>query len=601
MSNQKFSDSVKKIISLFNDIDNKILYLNDSSGKDFLTLNNVQKDYYKHLRILSDNISKIKNLKIVNELEEKIEKNNKSLDSISNYLNESGIKNSNLLVCLKNITNKIAILKIAINNIVQTNTTLKLLGTSQLLNLTFNKSNTRHETKSELSVIDDLISSIEAKNEEIKTVIKSLNTDINNTGQLVITNLKTISSLNGKLIIEYSNLKKLNDLKKYFSDDLSTISTAIDKSFSNSNEVIINLQYHDIIRQKMEHIQLLLKEIIEELDNTKLEKDTEELIRFNTKYITQIPQIAMLQTGQLIKINSEFQTATTSIVKNLNNTAENILNVLSSLNEINISSTINILAESCDKTLKKSIESWQKLDEKNKMAQDVIGNIAVKCASLIGHFEQLDILSDTIIEKVSNIIKKLNSNDSSKNEQVLPANKYFQNILEWLINSKNGFVLLNKDFIQFKNNLNSYYNSFDSETDRFEFKKQVSEIGLSYQNISNKLNKYLEINISNNEIKNFFSSNQNTNIDNINYYDYYNHTVNELIVILKKIIIILNDGTFHSDETIVEFINDIENIKNNYTVGSEFKVHDTMFSSGKISQDTTENIDASDDDGIELF
>ncbi len=102
----------------------------------------------------------------------------------------------------------------------------------------------------------------------------------------------------------YSNLKEYFDAKKGEILDLEKYHTFL----KSINQLIIDLQFHDIIRQKLEHIKTAQEFTIDEIKSlqpgTKLD---------NTSYVYIIPEISLLHAQQLDVLRGEYKFATDGI------------------------------------------------------------------------------------------------------------------------------------------------------------------------------------------------------------------------------------------------------------------------------------------------
>ena len=108
--------------------------------------------------------------------------------------------------------------------------------------------------------------------------------------------------------------------KEETNEDSSLIKNAI-RGRQSIDNIIISLQYHDIIKQKLEHILTTNYEIVGEFILSAHQSDVEY------KYINALPSIARLHIGQLIQINKECQNAIENIITNLTS----ILNELAAI------------------------------------------------------------------------------------------------------------------------------------------------------------------------------------------------------------------------------------------------------------------------------
>lgn len=111
------------------------------------------------------------------------------------------------------------------------------------------------------------------------------------------------------------NIPKLQEYNKKLRDSIDTI--------------ITNLQYHDIIRQKIEHVQISHKEI---LSNLATENNNEQ-----QSYLSQIGELVNIQSALLVRANKEYQRAIEQIIekfKTIGSIAQTILQQCKDLKKI---------------------------------------------------------------------------------------------------------------------------------------------------------------------------------------------------------------------------------------------------------------------------
>jgi predicted RNA-binding protein with EMAP domain len=101
-----------------------------------------------------------------------------------------------------------------------------------------------------------------------------------------------------------------SEVKKFFErNEITSENREVRKSYLDAiNHLIIDLQFHDIIRQKLEHIEEVHKSIIDELEETDPNSNLG-----NTKFICIIPEISILHTLQLKGLRKEYNDATNDI------------------------------------------------------------------------------------------------------------------------------------------------------------------------------------------------------------------------------------------------------------------------------------------------
>lgn len=120
----------------------------------------------------------------------------------------------------------------------------------------------------------------------------------------------------------------INESIQIFSEKQQDLSLNIPKLQEHNSKlrdsidsIITNLQYHDIIRQKIEHVQVSHKEILKNLSS-------EDEIEQNN-YLNQIAELVNIQSALLVRANKEYQRAIEQIIdkfKIIGSIAQNILN-----------------------------------------------------------------------------------------------------------------------------------------------------------------------------------------------------------------------------------------------------------------------------------
>jgi hypothetical protein len=116
--------------------------------------------------------------------------------------------------------------------------------------------------------------------------------------------------LNQKLKFYQTCLYKLSG-NSQFQEDLEA------SGVSNSiSELVRDMQFHDVIQQKLEHIKIINNEIAKELNKVNYDESYLE----KTKYIKIIPLLSRINLIQLYVINSEYR----EVVNNLRKTITSI-------------------------------------------------------------------------------------------------------------------------------------------------------------------------------------------------------------------------------------------------------------------------------------
>jgi cob(I)alamin adenosyltransferase len=98
------------------------------------------------------------------------------------------------------------------------------------------------------------------------------------------------------------------------------------------SNIITNLQFDDIIRQKLEHIQQTIHDIIHELGT--LQQRTDDGKHQPIKYLSILSEITKLHAAQLIQTNQDYQQAFEGIKKNLSSVQQSTTLIAKDINTI---------------------------------------------------------------------------------------------------------------------------------------------------------------------------------------------------------------------------------------------------------------------------
>jgi hypothetical protein len=584
--------SVKDVILILSDVDNKINALQECSSEDFLSLNEHLRIYFKKAGIISHNSSEILDIirgedyyKITQKLnflqdeiklqiflfEERIEKNINTYEKILTNLNL-------LFVPLKNYSQNILMLNLILTNL--------------KLNIAFSKSG---------DVIDEETEIIKKQISDLKPVLQDYEINLNK--------IKNLTSL---------TLSKLQDLKKrnFTNVDkiVSNISASIGiikdkheeaalkipelKRITNSyiesfNKIVTNLQYHDIIRQKMEHVQKTHKRIIEELNLINNEGDI-DFFKEAEAFI-KVKDIATLQVEQLIQTNQQYQKAVDEITRKFLEIADDmsilislclqftgnrfggsetyfkeVSNKLINVNEL-LNNFLNINTEFTENTE----VITQLIEEKHKTLNDIVidfykikekEQVILKKVNL-AFFDDIEILD--IIQQLNNIT--INAQSNIENVKIS---------YEQIINLSN----LSNRTTEYQSNKKSSISNFS---------KSVTKIDDIIQMLINNNNIVDDKISSNSELGLNISSEIKTTTSQIKYYDLFEKIIIEIVEILSK----LHNNI---DETTLEIIrkskkDNLSHLEKDYTMKDQRDVHK------KVINDNSSNSQQAEDEDVMFF
>ncbi len=121
-------------------------------------------------------------------------------------------------------------------------------------------------------------------------IIKKVNRQLDELLKFAFADYVSLSNSLGNF---YNKLKDFYDESGAFVDK-----EKIESLLESLNQIIVDLQFHDIIRQKLEHIEFVHDAMIKEADSG--------LQISKTKYLRVYPEIAKLHQAQLLFISKEY-------------------------------------------------------------------------------------------------------------------------------------------------------------------------------------------------------------------------------------------------------------------------------------------------------
>lgn len=560
--NTKTNKIVAESIEIFEDVNQKISGLIDCSVKDFDLLNSNFKNYYSNLQVISGAsndflafLSSISSTSIFQGLKNQVETTSLSIyDKVNNYLIE-----------LKNSNKKINYLILSLNNLTQDLSTIKLLFTNLKFDPLFNIDLTAIQSTS--NTLSKCLSSLHSKvNKHQQGTTKK----INYLEEKIINNLE--------LLIDQT--KEIENVYKHISDSTSnalkysqTLNELEKKRLSSTSEIITKLQFQDILRQKIEHVQEAYEEIT--LD---LKKAKEEESELKPEEQFKIRDIATLQSAQLIHSSQEYQSA-----------VETILNRISELNTF--------------------LNNYQLVW--NHFCKPGINKLLTAKSKLVLLLEKLGLQSNTLdvsSQKLFNSLKNKEkdtffNSDEDTCKEYEKLKELFTSIDAHYENDKQ-----NSAYLQIKYEFDKFDKSFrklHAQLKKFELPSELSEL-ISEKEIKDdfvKILKYIHSNTEffnkdlsqkieelNNEAVNIEVSN-GFDVEQVTYYKTFEKEIHEIIGLLDNLLTKISVKKADIDK------DRLEHLKKIYTMESERKVHDII--SGNISE--SENKTDEENNEIEFF
>ncbi|OQY00654.1 MAG: hypothetical protein B6I20_08440 [Bacteroidetes bacterium 4572_117] len=584
--------SIKEVIILLSDIDVKITALNESSAKDFLNLNKNLKGNYKVAELISGNATKLfiilsgkdRNY-LLNQLESYHTGLKIQIDNFINYVT-AGAR------ILETIQAGLNTVFVPVKNFNQNLMTLSFLLANLKLNLIY------------LSKQDDVVEKIDNLIQEIRSTKEGydlLESKINKLKVLVqsvfnfFNNLKEEQDITLESLLEQikSSVTILSAKHQEASVQMPILTKKTEDYFANVSSIITNLQFHDIIRQKMEHVQQTHKEIISELNSFDFSDKSTELTE-STKKFLRIRDIASVQVAQLIHTNQEYQEAIEKITKNFLQIGDDMKSISAMCTSFSGHNFVYGVTHfhKIEKKLEKSVELINKFSSDGETFGKEISSIQDVCNSINDELAGLSNSNKIISNSVIDIFKILDDSDVK-----LPGLKKLKlQIVDVNTNVLEELELIKSHYVDVSDELESI-GTIVEEDYELEFKTNLHKISDSIYSIVKVLNK------DNSEVESLLDQNRKygnrlamdiqTSIEKVKYYDFFEQVIEKIIIQLNNIYQTIKAD---SDEFGIENEDDLQSIKERYTMDSQRDIHDKIMLNGDAPAEVED-----DEDDIEFF
>jgi hypothetical protein len=584
--------SIKEIIILLSDIDVKITALNESSAKDFLTLNSNLKENYKLAEKISGNAKQLFEIlagKDRNYLLKKLETFHIGLKFQIEGFVDSVQRGSKIL---ENIQGAFTSMFIPIKNFNQNLMTLNFLLANLKLNLTY----INHEDKV-ISKSDQLIEKIKSIKEGYDIFdnkvnkIKALSVSM----QEFFSQLKDQQTVTIESILEQiqSSVTILTAKYQEASIQMPLLTKKSEDYFENVGKIITNLQFHDIIRQKMEHVQNTHKDIIAELNAFDFEDSSASLAEHTSKFL-QIKDIAGVQVAQLIHTNQEYQDAIEKITVNfieIGDDMKSVAEMCTTFSGHRLGKGSSHFRE-IEANLEKTVEMINKFGSDGEIFSSRVKIIVESIMSVKAELDIIENKCEEIKGVLSEVFESINSSDkkipeiSKLAKQISEISKLIKSELDSI---KKYFANAEDESVVFETLVeNNFESKFESNLQKF------SESIVSVVQILNTDNGKVEAILkANGEFGNQLAVDIQTSIEKVKYYDFFEQVIEEIILELNNIYLtIKSDSMAKADEKAL----DLESLKKRYTMQSQRTIHNRV-----LNEFEETPLPETEDEDIEFF
>lgn len=354
----------------------------------------------------------------------------------------------------------------------------------------------------------------------------------------------------------------------------------------NVETIITKLQYQDIIRQRIEHVEETQEETIK---NLQAEVTSDGSAELSLERILQIKQVVGLQSAHLIHINSEFQNAIDTITDTIKKYNSNLDNVIDK--SVKFSKTISHfdnLVNMDNDGLGKVFLVLDQLGDTLKEVSAEVNVLESKKPSLINYFNEINDITKQV-SKIKNSIKSVSNEGTLK--KIFSLLESCENLQEKV---SKGFEIFNTNLLDIGHNkksltatyteINAVAKNYNKETVNGIYASFDKEKALMVNEISNTKGAIKDISGTLHELK---------------YYQFFEAGVQEIIQYMDEIKSAFA-GITADDKDINE---KLEHIKKRYTTTIEHDVH-SQFSLKEENQidELVNNLDAVEDsDDVEFF
>jgi hypothetical protein len=536
-------------VTIFEKVKHKIDGLIDCSVKDFELLNSNFKKYFNNLQKVSETSNSFINFVLdANQHRALIELSNPDIFDKEKFYKRLSAYTEQLKQVHKNFNYYLLI----ISNLKQDLSTIRLLFTNlkfdPLISADYKKIN---------ALLDSIGNCYEKQEAQISKICSSLNETITFTDNGLFNSIELFGNQIDKIREAFKHLLHLSYSAKQQKQKLEQLDK---KKATSTSAIITNLQFQDILRQKIEHVQEAHNEITFSLKNTHHEGEL-----LNDDELIKIRDINTLQSAQLIHANQEYQRAVETIVLKINE-----------LNSL-LNNYLNIWNHFCKPESGKFIFIKSKLTEKTMLINSQnfsLNQLYDKFTNLNKDLE--DFLNDSIllINKKENLcfeISALNEILDSTEKVQVKGKEY--NPIEQI---RGEIIKLEYGFKKLSNSLNTYNpdNKNVISFPQIDIKPEIELIKNFSSQITNFYNLYLNEQIEHISASINIDSSANFSIEQVSYYKTFEKEVKEIIDLLDNLLTIININKKEID-------NDrLEHLKKLYTMESEREVHNIVIGKG---------------------
>jgi LysM repeat protein len=608
MSNQSNSNKhlhtafkLKEVIDIFSRIDGQIVDLHKCSSDDFLGLNSDFKNYFKQSKVISDNASEIfqalsdpQSRELFLSLENLYRDLKTSQNSFSSQLEYS-------ITLVQEIDALIDALFLPLKNLNQDLMSLKLLSANIKMSSTTNVQGKGANTEDYLLQLNVVINEFKAcslKNEknlsglkeQVKTILDLF---------LHIRN-RNISDLDSILNHIHYGIILFAEKHEEASIQIPKLASKTENTAGSVADIVTNLQFHDIIRQKMEHIHDTQRNLLEELKGMAA-VDQQSTLE-SESLVIRICDIAGLQSAQLIKANKEYQQAIEKITQRFLALGDDMSTIASMCKSFSVSNDNSeelqlqralVKLESSAEVLSNFLQAGTDFTSSLKQLIETIGSTSQGVSGLKASIQKLKIATGDTVESISTA----QTGDDSLKQSLSQFQLLFDDIEKFEQTIQNVFNRIQAIGTKLAQNAGDYDSTLQQKGALAQVSERMNAIILTLDKKNSRNQFLLEENL---KISQAISHDVRESVKKVKYYDFFEKVIVDIISELNQVHQKLKTEHDANDENRAE---NLDNIKKRYTMASEHEIHDKLVSSeGDIDLFGDDEPKAeADDDNVEFF
>ncbi|MBN2273377.1 MAG: hypothetical protein JXK95_03510 [Bacteroidales bacterium] len=586
--------SIDTIISSFHSIDEKIIAIIRFSSEDFIHLNSLFRQFHQEINLISDKALRLftgfnaqlnhHHAVLINDsvkvLEEKLSLFEKQIE-FSRKIHEQILQNLEQIY-------------IPVSNFYQNLNTLKFLSASLKLDPeTHGKHGERINTN-----IEDIFKSYPDFSDNYKKLKKFVGNSF-----MAIDALKKNYLDNIHLILKFC--KSLTDTlleKQNLGMKFKPVLDDILKHTKESSSIIItNLQYQDIVKQKIEHVKQIHNDIIQKLSDLVEKADQPDYELTRAKLFLQIKEISLLQSAQMVYANREYQQAIEIITSEFLHLSDRIEEIIAMHLSFSSSDKLtNGQSFDADLNIRKEANLYNEIDAVNNIFRLQTEGIIQRIKNFSHSFTLINKTSSDFLNVIDIIRKQHNIKNGHKSTSAIVQISEVAKELYSIVSSIKAILDKNSDLIII---LQRKYNEdyLGKDLDAIQ-KREVKTLSNAFREI-NYLNREVLLALNSETMINNISAQLRASIESVRYYEHFEKEITPIIDCLNEIYNKMKAG----DKTMREKEKDeINTLRKRYTMDSEHRVHDfvmnkkdkgliDLFNHGKPSAQNE------DEDMLEIF